>query len=131
MQIKAILRGCVAAYGVGVLIVWADYLWSYQQGTLHVFGPWGSLFVSVVYGGLAALVVSAFVGITWILLAWRRVTVRYDVALAVGAIVTALLSRLLSSEWVATAIALLVGAIFGATFWLASFGRRRSVTMRF
>jgi hypothetical protein len=130
MQIFAILKGCFAAYVVGVALSWATYLHSYSQGNLHVFDQWSSLFVSVAYGAIFAIPVAIFVILLWLILAWRKVTVYFYLAPAVSAALLGLMMWALNgSSTYALLFASCWGLILGATFWLFAFGRRNSVEL--
>ncbi|MEM6638125.1 MAG: hypothetical protein AAF667_19825 [Pseudomonadota bacterium] len=131
MQFFAVLKGCFATYVVGVAFSWANYLHSYWQGKLHVFDQWSSLFVSVVYGALFAAPIAIFVVLLWVILAWRKVTVKFYLAPTISAVLVGLMMWALNGG---TIYALLLGAFwgvfFGTVFWVFTFGRSESADLR-
>lgn len=131
MQIVAVLRGCLAAYLTGVLIYWADYLFSNWQGTEYLFGPWMSLVLGIVYGAALAVPAVLFVMFLWWFLAWREAVVSFYLALISGAAVVGLLVASLSGSSDAILPGSLWGLICGATFWLAAFGLKKNVVLSF
>lgn len=129
MQIVPVLRGCLAAYAVGVLFNWCGQLLSDAQRPGQPLDPWNDLWFSAVFGALLALPVTALVIALWFLLARRSSTVTYRDALTSGAAGTGLVFWAVGNPLPWLLVGLALGAVFGAAFWLSAFGFRRQVTL--
>lgn len=129
MQIVSILRGCLAAYAVGVLFNWGGQLLSTAHRPGRSLDPWNDLWFSAVFGAILALPMTLLVLLIWYLLARRSKTVTYRDALASGAAGTGLAFWAVGNPLPWLLVGLALGAAFGAAFWLTAFGRRRQVTL--
>lgn len=132
MQALTILRGCFAAYITGVIIVWMGFLAaSYLFGPSAEIGPWMwlTLFASAAYGAVLAAIVTVFVLLVWLVLAWRRSLVLWWIAPISSLAVGLLFASVLGGE-VVFIIAAMLGLFLGSIFWLAAFGRSKSALLR-
>ena len=129
MQIFSVLRGCVAAYIVGVLFNWAGYLIDIRHRPRPAGDIWTDLVFMAVMGGGLALIATILVLALWFVLARRGATVSYRDALTTGAAGTVLVFWLVGNLLPWLLVGVLLGAAFGAAFWLTAFGRRREVTL--
>ncbi|MAC79630.1 MAG: hypothetical protein CML66_16385 [Rhodobacteraceae bacterium] len=131
MQLLQVLRGCLGAYAAGVLLysaLIALYVW---QRTPAVFSAGRNFMMGVVYGGAMALPIVLAVILLWIVLAWKKVTVTWPVALIAGAFLTGLASIPLSHNLNGVVAFALIGMLFGAVFWGTAFGRTTRVRLSF
>ncbi|MEQ8294352.1 MAG: hypothetical protein RIA08_19310 [Roseovarius sp.] len=129
MQIVPVLKGCLAAYAVGVLFNWGGQLLSDAQRSARRLDPWNDLWFSAIFGAILALPVTVLVLLLWFFLARRSSTVTYRDALASGAAGTGLVFWAVGNPLPWLLVGLALGAVFGAVFWLTAFGRRRQVTL--
>ena len=82
-----------------------------------------------VMGGGLALIATILVLALWFVLARRGATVSYRDALTTGAAGTVLVFWSVGNLLPWLLVGVLLGAAFGAAFWLTAFGRRREVTL--
>ncbi|MEQ8876989.1 MAG: hypothetical protein RIC49_11335 [Phycisphaerales bacterium] len=129
MQIFSVLKGCLAAYLVGVLFNWTGQLLSSAQGSGQGMDMWDSLWFAAIFGAILALPVTVAVLGLWYVLARRSATVSYRDALITGAGGTLLVFSAVGNPIPWLIVGMLLGASFGAVFWLTAFGRRRQVTL--
>lgn len=129
MQILSVLKGCLAAFLVGVLFNWAGQLLSSAQGSGLGMGVWDSLWFTIVFGAVLALPLTLAVLALWAVLARRGTTVSYRDALITGAGGTVLVFWAVGNPLLWLLIGVLLGAALGAAFWLAAFGFRREVAL--
>lgn len=129
MQLVSVFKGCLAAYAVGVLFTWAGYLLDIRHRPRPAWDIWNDLVFIAVMGGLVALIATILVFALWFGLARRGATVSYRDALIAGAIGTVLVFWAVGNPLLWLIVGVLLGAVFGAAFWLTAFGRRRQVTL--
>lgn len=129
MQWLYVLRGTLVAYGFALLLI--------AIPTLIEGGQAPGAIVIVAFFGLFALIpMQVIVLIIWAALARNNSVVTHWQAMIICATVffgLTLLSALADGEvfagMVLTAVSPLIGAIFGAVFWVGAFGFKRQMTM--
>ena len=129
MQALYILRGCLAAYAAGVIVISAGSM-VVEGGDVGTFG------VIAIFGLFALVPVLIIAFVIWAILAARRARILMWQAMALCAATFFGLSALaaLAGGEILAILAVsgaspLVGAAFGAVFWLGAFGARREMVM--
>ena len=124
-----VLRGCFAAYGAGVLVIGGYNALS--SGGLAVTG-----FVAL-FGLLVMIPFSIVALVIWAVLAGRNQRVSMFGGITICAGVFAVFGMIFSTLegsfttiLFAVAGSLLIGAAFGAAFWLGAFGFERQVVLK-
>ena len=123
-----ILRGCVVAYLVGVLIFTVVATIDGPANAGESFG------LALIFGGLLAIPFAILALIIWAVLASlrKRVTLLHASAICAGlllcgATVLGYADGGLPGLLIAAVVAPLIGGIFGAVFWVGAFGLHREV----
>lgn len=129
MQFLKVLRGCLAAYAAGVIVIFAGML---------IFGGAGiEVLLAIAVFGLFALVPFVVIALVmWSAMAQAQTQVQavHATAICAGvffffAAVGALIDGELPAVLVIVMFSPLVGAAFGAVFWIGAFGFKPSITM--
>lgn len=122
IRFRNVLRGCLACYLVGLFLFGGPILyWSY----LTDFNDLATYFFWIAgMGALAAGVLSVVVALIWTILAMAQVRMHFIWVPVFAALLTGSLMGF-------TIVSLLIGVIFGVTFWLGAFGLKSKVIVRF
>ena len=118
MKFRRVFRGCFTSYVVGVLLFFVPFANAVQASG---FGDLVSSFIWVSFvGAIVALSLSAIVALIWAVLAGLRLRVHFLWAFFFAGLAA-------SSIYGFGLTSMIVGVIFGASFWLGAFGLRPSV----
>lgn len=129
MQWLCILRGCLAAYVFGVIVmalgsVIVDQSGLEPVGVIALFGAFLLILLSIVavviWAVLAGLGKVVTIGQTIAICAGVFFFIGFLLGIADGSLLAIVASLL---------VAPLIGCVFGAVFWVGAFGRRREMQM--